>query len=822
MTPPAPLSTRAWIVVPLLALGFLIWSGSQRVQRIHYVTTAVSGDAVVSTASPTGYAGGIRDLIVPEQNYDSCQWIVQTQQMLAQREWRVRQIDYENAPVGREVFTPSPYRWWLGLVAGIDHAVSGRPLGQSVERAALLADPLLHILLLLGSVLFTAWRFGTLPAALLAVGVTILFPFAAGFLPGIPDDKTLSRACALLSLLMLLAGTRPARGAGAPAGAERPSPWLTARWFFAAGVAGGFGLWISVADQVPVILGIAVGAVLAAGVLQRDRKAAPTRILSPTDWLAWSLGGAASSLGFYLVEYYPTHLGSWRLQVIHPLYSLAWLGLGVGLMLLTAWLRGEGTGRRIRTGAGAALAVASLAALPLVTWKSHTTGFLATDVWSFRLARLPGSADATSLWAWLGHDGLSPMVWAALLPALLIVPAGWLLLRQGTAATGRASVALVVGPVLVTLGFACWQLGRWSSFDAGLLALLIAVTAVLREEFAQRFKPWLWSVCLGLALAPGAFLLWPPTGSPDKTPLSDSELSGLIARDLAHWLAKRTGTGKTVVLAPPNETTALYYYGGLPGIGTLSWENQAAIGAAARIFSSTTPQEALVRIQRRGVTHIVVPSWDRYLDEYVRLNVVQVADAFLAGLRNWALLPWLRPLAYQLPAVPGYEDQSVAVFEVVEEQDEVTLLSWQAEFFAEQGRLEYAAAVSQSLQRFPADPGALIARAQVAMARRDAAGFGEALQALTARLAAGADRTLPWDRRISLATVLAQGRQMDLAREQVRRCLADVDETRLRSASTASLYRLLVIAKMFGLEIGDPSLRALARELLPLESRSRL
>ena len=305
MSLPASFSARAWITVPLLALGFLAWSHSVQRARVNYVTAAVPAESVVSATSPTGYAGGIRNLIVPEQNNDSAQWIAQTQQMLARGEWRVRRIDYENAPFGREVLAPSPYRWWLGLVAGIDQFISGRPAGLAVEQAALQADPLWHLLLLAGAVAFTAWRFGVWPATLLSLGLAALFPFAAGFSAGIPDDKTLARSCTFASGLILLAGVRSTRGLG--------------RWFFAAGVAGGLGLWLSVAEQVPVILGFAAGAAGAAWLARRDQTSEATGAPSPRDWLLWSLGGAASSLVFYLIEYYPAHLGSWRLQTIHQI-----------------------------------------------------------------------------------------------------------------------------------------------------------------------------------------------------------------------------------------------------------------------------------------------------------------------------------------------------------------------------------------------------------------------------------------------------------------------------------------------------------------------
>lgn len=808
MSLPTQQFARAWIAVPLLALGFLLWTHSAHRERVEYVTGAVSGDAVASAGSPTGYASEIRELIVPEQNNDSFHWIAQTQQMLAWGEWRLRQIDYENAPFGREVLAPSPYRWWLGLVAQVDHYLSGRSPGLSVERAALYADPLWQVLLFVTAVTFTAWQFGVWPAALLSLGLVALFPLAAGFFPGLPDDKTLSRTFAFASVLLLVAGVRSARG--------------PARWFFLAGVAGGLGLWISVAETVPVILGIAVGAIIAAWSGRRHMTAGAAGMPAPVHWLGWALGGAASSFLFYLVEYFPAHLGSWRLQVIHPLYGLAWLGLGTALYQAAAWGRPETQGGSWRRAGALLFALAAIAPVPALMWPGSNPGFLAFDLWSFRLTRLANSPEAANLWTWVTRDGLSPMAWAALLPVLMVLPAGWLLQRNETTPASRAALAIALGPVLVGSGFACWQLGRWNGVDAVLLALLIAITVTLRDGLRQSFALKLWTAGLALLLMPGLFQLWPSTKSPKDVPLDEVELSGLIARDLAHWLTKHAEPGKAVVLAPPNETAALYYYGGLRGVGTLSWENQAGIGAAVRIFSATSPTEALALIERRGITHIVIPSWDRYLNEYVRLGVGQMDLSFLGGLRNWALPPWLRPVAYELPAVPGYEGQSVAVFAVVEEQDEATSLSRLAEYFVEMGQMDFAAQVSQSLQRFPVDVGAVIARAQVAMARREGAGLAEALNALTPRLAAGADRNLPWDRRVGLTVVLAQGGKMDLAREQVRKCLAETTETKLRSLSTSSLYRLLVLAKRFELDLPDARLRELARDLLPVDWRARL
>lgn len=794
------------MIAPLLGAVWLFWGASNRVHRIRHVTAVVSGDAALSPASPTGYTDGMRDLVVTSPGTDSFHWIAQTQQMLARNEWRVRHIEYENAPEGLDLRTPSPYRWWLGAIAWVDHYVSGRTTAVAVERAALFSDPVLQFLLLAAVAGLWMWRRGGWAALPATIGVIGLFPLAAGFTPGVPDGKSLSLFCSVASVLLLQAGFHPASASSKPD-----------RWFFAAGVAGGCGLWVGAAEQVPVILSLVLGALFSLWLVSRKSPEGPPS----SAWLAWAVGGASTSLLAYLVEYYPSGLATWDLQQNHPLYALAWLGLGTALAALTTAAREHRAPNSLRAWAGILFGVAGLAVVAGMMIRQKDAGFLAVDTWTFRLIHAPDGPEAASLWAWLIHDGITPTVLAVLLPLLITIPAAWLLIRHTTAASHRAALALGLGTVVPLAALACWQLGRWSSVDAALLALLPVLFAALREIFPGRATPWVLSASMVLLLAPGAWQARPrPTSG--EVVLNEAEVSGLIMRDLGHWLARRTAVNHPVVLAPPDVTAALHYYGSLRGIGTFSWGNQNGFSAAARMFAATTPQEALARLQSRGVTHIVLPSWDTYVNEYLKLSAVQPENAFVSGLRNWAPIPWLRPIAYALPAVPGYEGQYVAVFEIVPEQDEATIIGWQAEYFADMGQLDFAASTAQALQRFPNDLPALITRGQVALARRDAAGLDAVLKLLAPRLAAGADRNLSWPRRVNLAALLAQGGKADSAREQARRCLADATGPRLRGASTATVYRLLALAKAFSLEFADPSLRALARDLVPPDSRAAL
>jgi MFS family permease len=811
-----PLS-RIWVAFPLCAFGFLIWTNTLRVRRVEYVS-AIAEESMskptVDTFTPASYAGWQPRLILPEDDGISYEWLDQTRQMFVRREWRLHHIDYENAPFGREVYSASPYRWWLGVVAWLDQVISGHPPGPALEQAALFADPLLHLLFLGGATVFVAWQFGAYPAALLSIGLAALFPFAAGFLPGAPSDHGLVRACAFWSVLPLLAGIRIAHSAAANAGRRAQ------RWFLVAGFLGGLGLWISVTSEVLILIGIALGGLIAAWVNRGDAKGNPAR--GPLPWGVWALGGAATNLGVYLIEYFPAHLGSWHLRVNHPLYGLAWLGGGAVLARAVAWIERGRPSWSLREIVVFVLAVAALAAVPVAMWLSHSLGFLEVDLSSFRLTRLPDDLRETSIWTWLIDEFFTPKVWATVLPVFLVLPAGWLVLRRRTGMASRASLAVALGPVFVAIGFACRQLIWWNQVDAVLLALLVASTAAIDEAFNHRFTRWVWPGFVAPMFVLGAIQIVPPADAGMKNALRESEVMGLISRDLARWLAIHAGAERTVILAPHKETTALHYYGGVRGLATFGWENQDGLGAAVRILSAMTPEEAKELIDRREITHIIIPSWDPYLDVYARMGMGQLEGTVLKEWHDWNLPVWLRPVPYQLPTIAGFEGQSVTILEVVEDQDSAVALSRIAEYFVEMGQLDLAAWAGQALRRYPADLGALVARAQVEIARGDTASFDRTVELLRTLLSRGADRGLPWDRRVNLAVVLARGKHMDLARDQVRLCLAGIDEARLRGLTTGSLYRLQVLCRAFGVAIADQRLRELAQDLLPSELRSRL
>ncbi len=800
--PPAPaaLFRRSWLRRGAAALAGLLALDKARSRR------ADNGSGVGDGAA----ADGAPRLVVPARSNASYQWLDETRQMFLRREWRLRQVDYENAPFGRPVYSSSLYRWWLGALAGAAHALRGDHLASALEAAARVADPLLQILALLATTWVAARLFGPWAASWLALGWVGLYPLSAAYLPYAPDERGLACALGLASLLAVLAGFR----AGSTRG---PEPLARARLrFAAAGILGGLGLWVSVPALVPVLAGVALGGLGAAWIKSE----------APPPWRWWSCAGAATVLAAYLAEYFPAHLGGWELRTIHPCFAAAWLGAGEALARGTARIRSEPRGSSRAREAGAwLLAALGLAIVPVVFWRTRDWAFLAPGLTGMRLSRLADAPSAVGLLPWIRAEGMTPLVWATLLPLVLLLPAAEMLRRRATEPWLRQALAIAVGAGVAAAAFACRELQAWDVVDA----MLLAVGALVIAGFGAR--PWSWlgkggASVLGLGAAailliPGALQL-APRDADSSAPIGATEVYQLIERDLAWWLARHAGAKAPVALSPYNLTYTLQYYGGIRGLATLAWNNRLGLEVAVRIASASTPEEAKTLIDGRGVNYIVLPSWDPYLDVYARMGMGELEGTFMSRIHAWLLPPWLRPVPYQVPAIPGFMRPAVLVFAVVPDQDEATATSRIAEYFVDVGQPDQAAAVAATLRRFPANMGAWGARAEGAAARGDQQGVDTALRVLLPRINTGAVRGLPWDQRVDLAILLAETHRLALAREPVRRCLAEASAERLSMLSGLSLYRLLVLGRVFGFAPDTAALRQQALALLPPDMRQRL
>lgn len=815
MTLRSRIFSHAWLVVPALVGTFVLWTSNTRTERIDHVSGQPDWSVAVPAeddSSATGYASGTRRLLVPEQNTDTYQWIAQTQQMIAIGDWRVRRIEFENAPYGRDTLAASPYRWWLGIVAGADHLFSGRSLPLSVEQAALKSDVALHLLLLVCATAFIFRQFGALPASLAAIAIGTIFPFSGGFLPGLLSSFALESSFALATILLLLAGLWSPNESGKTASRK------TRLFFILSGVAGGIGMWINVRSAAPVLLGIFPGAVIAS-FLNRGAPMAPP-------WRAWAIAGAATSVAGYLIEFFPGHL-SIQPGTNNPVMSLAWLGAGELLQRLTGWIRSGRSSWTRRDIIATVLAVLAIAVFPLVVSIADGQSVPGADPHETRLSP-SSSVRAESFGDWLVRDGISNTAIVTVLPLSFLVLAAGLVAFQKSDPASRATVGLALGPAIVTLPFACSQLRYWNLVDVALIALLSVTIAATSRLRGTVFVRGLTGGGAALLLLAGLSETIPPANTTPPRPITQTETESLIARDLAHWITNRSAEGDPVVFTSPDLTSSLCHFGGIRGIGTIDSENADGMTALIKIASASTDREVMALVEVRKISHIVFPSWDTLLDQFMKLSQQAAgstqnrAPTFLGGLRNWNIPPWLKPVPYHLPKIPGLDAHSIVVFEVVDEENEAVALGRQIDYFIEMGMPNRAVALHGKLREFSSQVSALIARAQIDLARRDVQSFETTKTNLLSALTSGFNRGLPWDRRVSLAILLADGKDFDRAREQTLLCLNTIDETGLRALTPRQIARFRSLCRIFELRIDDPDLDRLSLSLLPPELAERL
>jgi hypothetical protein len=285
-----------------------------------------------------------------------------------------------------------------------------------------------------------------------------------------------------------------------------------------------------------------------------------------------------------------------------------------------------------------------------------------------------------------------------------------------------------------------------------------------------------------------------------------ADLEALVHRHFAHWLASHHPGQPVSALAPPELSDSLVFHGGSRVLISSAWESYPGHVAASRILSAPEASEAEAVLEALALTHVILTSWDQVLPLLVRDPGTEGKSTLHARLQRWVLPRFLRPVPYQLPPVPGYLDQKLAVFKVTPPQDDALVLSRLAEYFVEMDRPEPAGLVAQALaESFANDPNAVLARATVYAQAKNQSAFDRELERLTADATAG-KVPFSWDRRVQRAIVLLLGRQPDLARAEIAACVATATENSLFELTPLQAHRLRALATRFQAVFPDEKL----------------
>jgi hypothetical protein len=434
----------------------------------------------------------------------------------------------------------------------------------------------------------------------------------------------------------------------------------------ASGLAGGVGLWISASTEIPVLVGIGVGAAVAN--LAFAGRASPTDVgrIEPALWRTWGTAGALASSALFLLEYAPSNVAL-RLEVNHPLHALAWFAGGDLLARLAT-----------RTDRFAmALDAAAIGLVPLLAITSPAA-------WAIRSGTLVAAIHDVSIiefrsvfarwhdWTWTERAvGLS------LLPAVLVVPSAWVAAAHTVPRPLRALVVVSLVPASIVTALGVWQT-RWLGNACGLwLVMLVALLTALRLGLpipaASRARRALVAAVIVLAVLPFpvyAAGVWSRIGL--LQPARPTDVKQLVTRDVAHMLRARLGAARGRVVSTPTTSTWLAYFGDVRSLGTLYWDNASGLVATAEILGAPPPYDvARAAVHTLGVTHVALFSWEDPLlyERAQTLGGVRTArradETLVRALLAGRAPPWLRRIPYALPALPTLENAWVAVFEVL-------------------------------------------------------------------------------------------------------------------------------------------------------------
>lgn len=630
-----------------MLIAVLAWTDTSAVAR--YVSLLDASGTVSADSLPF-----VRP--IPADYADAQTWARYAVSLQERGGWRLAHTDIDNAPRGRDVYWNAAFAHLVSLGGRVQRALADGSLARATESAlAWLNLPLFLAVVVLFSTL-VARRAGTEAGVLVSLGMLGHRWFYLGFAPNYVDHHGLLTAATfgvVLGATFMGAGWWRAAGGGL----LPRSPSEARNWAIVSAVSGAVGLWISAASTIPVVAMVGIAGLVAGwrrGAAERDAR------FDATVWRIWGWTGACVALVAYAAEYAPRF--PLRLEVNHPLYALAWAGGAEAVALL---VERTTTGRRMawaRLTVAVAAVLAPVATLAVV----GTRAFVPLDP---RVSRLhAGIGEFMSLAALARAAGEGSM-WRYAVGFVLAVPAPLAFRRRQ-----RDSLLLAFTGTIVVLyvALACWQMRWWLGASAAELCLLIVAADSVASSWSTRSR-WALVGAIGTAfVAQAVSRVLATQRAVDTRTVESADAMQPLYRDIAATLRASQPRGPIVLLASPNASAGIAYFGGFETLGTLYWENVDGLSAAAAIFSARTDEDARALLAARRVTHIALVSKNDFLRGYFAFaepNSPSDAISRTFGYRlTSGLVPrWLRLVPLKVrPGAPS----SVSLFQIVPDQSD--------------------------------------------------------------------------------------------------------------------------------------------------------
>ena len=165
--------------------------------------------------------------------------------------------------------------------------------------------------------------------------------------------------------------------------------------------------------------------------------------------------------------------------------------------------------------------------------------------------------------------------------------------------SGERGVAArwVVGLAVLSLVQQRW----WSVAAAAQIPLAVWVTVLLGRASVSRGVRLVWALAVVAMVVPVPWFLARERAVVEaRADVQKGEAMQLLYRDVAATLRAAAPDGEIVLLAFPNTSVAVGYYGGVRTVGTLYWENGDGLRAAAEALTAADDGVAERIIRARG------------------------------------------------------------------------------------------------------------------------------------------------------------------------------------------------------------------------------
>ncbi len=772
----------AAIALVLLTVALVVRQDYQSLLWAKNLSAQGSPAPQLEVASPSGYALGQRHFIATNNRGSTYRWIAYVQELRENGPFADSVYMDDASPAGRPQLLPKLYAGWIATIAGVISIAGDQPFPIAVETAALWEPILSHAIALLLLVAFIARRFTILSGA--AAGILFaLFPFfTVQFIPGSIDSDRWA---------LLLAAFAIAISIPSPKSPQSLRP-LTA-------ILAGLALWLDPKFGFVAVMLIAIFSSFSLG---------PAQAKIP--YLKWASVGAGISLCGWLIDQNPFALEASELRYNHPLYAIAWLGLGLGLDGIQSIA--SHTGKKNLALSKLAIGIPLLLALFYAQFKNGYLGWLHSAAETQRLSDLRAPLLFENAIAWIASSATVEVVFIFLLPIAALATQLLRLRSSKESGDGQTRNTIACLSLIGILALLTYFKIRWAlTLSLVSIPLLCQFGSQLKLEFSR------YLYCGAAVIFMIGLFAWNKNlpaslhRSAGSDPLRSSDLEALVQRHLSHWIASHNPTREVHALASPSQSDSLIFHGGCQAILSSAWESYPGQIAASRVLSAPENTEVQAILESREVTHILLSSWDRILPQLVQ-QAPDNGSTFYQRLQIWILPLFLRPIPYHLPPISGFETEKLAVFEMAPVQDEALSMSRLTEYFIEMRRPEPASLAAKTLeQSYSEDPNAQIAQTFFATDSKDILGLRKHSSELANDVQTGLV-PMDWDRRVLRAIALALGKQHTLAKPEIEACLASMSEETLYQLTALQSFQLLSIAKSYQLPFPDKSLETLARK----------